>query len=117
MAVYFEITDKKEIERLGFVYEPDEERCIGHIFNDLPFSLDMRNHWDLLDNIEAGVDRAFETILVHELKDSGITKLNRLSWERIFFFPYMNPRQFEARYWIRVVGMEAESGDSHVRRV
>ena len=100
------IEGKEAVNKLGFVYEPNADWCTVHMFNDLPLELDLRGYFDSLENIEKDVDKAFLVVVAHELKDSGVIKLHSMAWEKIFLFPLWEPRWFEARYWVRIMGID-----------
>lgn len=115
-GINFEINDKKSVEKLGFEYADDEEKCRGHMFNNIPVELDLRNIPGYsLTNIEKDLDRIFRTVLKWELEDAGVKKLRRVEWDRFFVIgPLWDVRQFTARYYVRILSEDKEEKDNHV---
>ena len=109
--VHFEITDKKGIEALGFEYAKTLDHCRGHMFNAIPVEIDLRDKPEYsLTECEEDLDKIFRSVLKWELQDAGIKTLHEVKWTRIFFFNnWWEPRDFIAKFWVRIVGEDAEN--------
>ena len=102
--IYRTIEGRKEITKLGLKYEPDEFICGKDMTNDVPLLMNMETAGgEKCQEIEDMADDIFLQRIVEGLKSNKKLKgVHKISWTRIFFFPYMNIQLFEARYWIRI---------------
>ena len=115
-----EIKDRKGIEALGFAYAEDENKCRGHMFNAIPVEIDLRDQPQYsLTECEADLDKIFKAVLKWELQEAGVKTLREVTWDRVFFFnKWWDAGDFTAKFWVRIVGEDAENYcDGHVVRV
>lgn len=118
-SLHSEIKDRKGIEALGFEYAEDESKCRGHMFNDIPVEIDIREKPEYkLEDVDGDMDKVFKAVLQWELRDAGIKAIREVSWDRIFCLKnWWEPRDFIVRYWVRIVSEDFETNsDSHVQR-
>jgi len=115
--IHHEIVTKSAVNKLGFIYEPDERVCRVHFFNDIRVEMDLGTNFDLYENIEKDLEVAFTKVLAGQIKDGGeVLRVHKIVWDRIFFFPYLyHMRYFEAAHWIRIYSVDRSQGDSHVQ--
>ena len=115
--IHHEIVGKAAVNKLGFVYEPDETKCREHMFNDIRVCLDLKDNFDLYENIEKDLETAFAAVISSQVKAGGeVLKVHKIVWDRVFFFPYLYyARYFEAAHWVRLYTVDRTVGDSHVQ--
>ena len=118
--MHVEINDKKGIEALGFRYVQRADQCRSHKFNGVSVQMNITDKPEYpLKACEKDLDKMFLSILKWELKDAGIKALHEVKWDRVFFFKnWWTPRDFTARFWVRVLSRDAKNNtEKHKIRV
>lgn len=106
----YSIEGPSAVTQYGFQYLENSNGAHVHMLNDVPVKIEL----GAVDNINAElidsqIDKVFKSVLQNELISSGVKKIHKIEWDRIFIFNGFlhgekDLNSFTARLWIRITG-------------
>lgn len=111
----FCISGKKDVNKFGFGFIENREKCHVHKFNDLPIKIDLSEARRInFNGLDQDINLLFKSLLTTELKNAGVRNIHSIEWDRVFLFNSFlhgedDLKKFTVRFWIRIYGEKGMS--------